>query len=112
MSEINGMIGAKPAESQPTERVRRSLQKNARPSLLRWAWWTVPLHVVLGLGFWWMLQHEPDRLASVFVGVHVGFPLLLLLTVRWWRDRWGELLALLLINHAVSFAVLLCLPCW
>jgi hypothetical protein len=70
----------------------------------------VPIHLLLGFGFWWMVQNASDRLMEVAVGVHVAFPILLLLTVRWWWSRWGELLVLLLINHLATFSVLVCLP--
>ena len=81
-----------------------------RPSLMRFAWWTVPLHVAMGFGFCWMIEHDPDGLASAFVWVHLGVPAVLLVTAGWWWDRKSELAALLCINHAATFAVLLFMP--
>lgn len=95
---------------QPRKNVRRKPRIDQRPSLLRLGWWTVPMHVLLGLGFWWYMQHQPDQLVSILLWVHVGFPCLLLLTARWWWNRCGELLALLLMNHAATFGVLICMP--
>lgn len=112
MSISNGMRVTEVAEKTPPDAVRRSARKAHRPSLLRFAWWTVPLHIALAFGFWWMMQNDPEGLASAIVWAHVGFPVLLLATTRWWWNRWGELLSLLLINHAATFAVLMFLPMW
>ena len=78
----------------------------AQPSLLWHARWTVPLHVILPIGLSWLMRHDFDAAVTTFAGIHVGFPLLLLMTVRWWWSRTGELLLLLFINHIVSFVVL------
>ena len=84
--------------------------KTRRLSLLRFAWWTVPIHIVLGFGFWWMMTNRPDELGTVLLWFHIGFPALLAVTIRMWWDRWGELALLLTINHLATFAVLACLP--
>lgn len=110
MSALEETIQSGTRSPLPSENVRRHARKSHRASLLRFAWWTVPLHLLMGFGVWWLIRNEPERLASLLVGVHVAFPALLLVTVRWWWSRWGELLALLLINHAVTFGVLFCLP--
>lgn len=81
-----------------------------RASLLWHVRWTGPLHVVLPIGLWWLMQNDPSTAATAFFGVHAGFPVLLFMTVRWWRGRLGELLVLLFINHLISFIVILCLP--
>lgn len=112
MPIINEMHVTQAAEPSPPDTVPRSTPKAHRPSLLRFAWWTVPIHIALAIGFWWMMQHDLDGLASAFVWIHVGFPVLLLATARWWLARWGELLVLLLINHAATFLVLIFLPMW
>ena len=112
MSIVQEMNVTKTEKPSPTEVAPPSARKAHRPSLLRLAWWTVPLHIALAFGFWWMMQHDPDGLASAFIWIHVGFPVVLLATARWWWDRWGELLGLLLINHAATFAVLMFLPMW
>lgn len=89
---------------------RQATHRTYRPSLLRFAWWTVPVHVALGFGFWWMMINAPDRLGPAFLWTHLGFPALLAVSIRLWWDRWGELLALLAINHAATFAVLILMP--
>ncbi len=81
-----------------------------RPSLLRFAWWSVPIHVALGFGFWWMMTNFPEELGTGLLWIHVGFLVLIVVSIRLWWDRCGELLALLAINHAATFAVLICLP--
>lgn len=82
-------------------------------TLLWHARWTLPLHVVLPIGLWWLVQHDPGSATVLFVGIHAGFPILLIATVRWWWSRRGELIALLIINHLVSFVVLAVVAwCW
>lgn len=51
--------------------------------------YSVPMHVLLGIGFRWFIQHQPDQLVSILFWIHVAFPCLLLLTARWWWNRWG-----------------------
>lgn len=82
----------------------------ARPSLLRHAYWTVPLHIVLPIALWWLMRYDREMAMSVFVGIHAAFPLFLLVTIRWWWSRMGELLWLLFINHLVTFVVLGFIP--
>lgn len=110
MSAVDERSSSVTAVRHPSEDVPRKARTKRQPSLLGLGWWTVPLHVLLGFGFWWYMQHQPDLLASILLWIHVGFPCLLLLTARWWWNRWGELLALLLMNHAATFGVLICLP--
>lgn len=110
MSAFDETIPSEVTPRQASENVRRHTQESRPASLLRWAWCTVPLHLLLGFGFWWLMQHQPERLAPVLLWLHGGFPVVLLLTARWWWNRWGELLALLLINHMATFGVLVCLP--
>ncbi len=72
--------------------------------------WTVPLHVVLPIGLWWLMQINTMLAAQVFLGVHIGFLIVLLVTIAWWWAHSGDLIALLFINHMVSFAVAVFLP--
>lgn len=72
--------------------------------------WTVPVHALLPIGLCWLLRYAPETAASAFWGVHLGFPVILLATVRWWWNQPGDLIALLFINHMVTFAVLVFLP--
>ena len=83
-----------------------------RWTLLWHARWTVPLHIALPIGLSWLIRNDPSTAASAFWGVHAGFPLVLLVTAPWWWSRKDELLALLLINHIVSFVVLAFVPFW
>jgi hypothetical protein len=77
-----------------------------KPSLLWHLRWTVPLHVALPIGLWWLLHHNFLSAVTTFVVIHVGFLLFLVTTVRWWWPRINELLLLLFINHVVTFVVL------
>lgn len=110
MTVIEETTRSETTSALPSEKTRSHARKAHSASLLRFAWWTVPLHVLTGFGFWWLMQHQPDQLASILLWIHVGFPCLLLLTARCWWSRCGELLALLLLNHATTFGVLICLP--
>lgn len=53
-----------------------------RPSLLRFAWWSVPIHVALGFGFWWMMTNAPDELGTAVLWIHGGFPVLMVVSIR------------------------------
>ncbi|REJ85591.1 MAG: hypothetical protein DWQ34_28705 [Planctomycetota bacterium] len=75
-------------------------------TLLWHARWTLPLHVVLPIWLWWLMQHDPGQATAIVLGIHIGFPAVMLVTIRWWWRRVGELVALLILNHLVSFAVL------
>jgi hypothetical protein len=57
-----------------------------------------------------MMLYATDHLADVLLRIHIGFPVVCLLTVAWWWHRWGELVALLAMNHLATFSVLICLP--
>lgn len=78
--------------------------------LLKFAWVTVPLHAGLGALVWWLMLHDTDGLIRLLIGIHIGFPVLLLATIKWWWRSWGELLVLLFLNHTATFVVLICLP--
>ncbi len=85
-------------------------EPDVSPSLLWHARWTVPMHLVLPVGLWWLIRNDPIVAAGAFAGVHLGVPVLLLITVRWWWDRVADLVLLLLINHLATFTVLAFLP--
>jgi len=56
------------------------------------------------------MQFDIDMAATALLGIHAGFPFLLLVTIRWWWDRASELVALLVLNHCVSFVVAAFIP--
>lgn len=72
--------------------------------------WTIPVHVLLPLGLWWLMNIDPRLAAQAFVGMHALFLLALLATMRWWWAHSGDLIAVLFVNHIVSFAVTAFLP--
>ena len=109
MSAIEGTTASDAAQRIVNE-FHSPKNKTRRSSLLRFAWWTVPIHIALGFGFWWMMTNRPDELGTALLWLHIGFPALLAVTIRMWWDRWGELALLLTINHLATFAVLACLP--
>lgn len=47
-----------------------------------------------------------DLVGFLLLLIHLGFPVLLLVTVRRWWARRYDLLILLLLNHLVTFAVI------
>ena len=86
--------------------VKQACTKASR-TLLWHLRWTVPLHIVLPIGLAWLIRHDPGQAVEAFWAVHAGFPVVLLVTARWWWSRKDELLAVLLVNHVVSFATLM-----
>ena len=51
-------------------------------------------------------------MAWIWAFVHVAFPIFLAVTYPWWQGRGEEVVAVLAINHAVSFAVGIALLAW
>ncbi len=72
--------------------------------------WTVPLHILLPIGLWWIMQVDGWLAAQVFIAIHVVALVLFIGTIKWWWALSGDLVGLLFINHFVTFAVCLFLP--
>ena len=75
-------------------------------TVLKLARYTVPLHVLLPAALWIPGAMEGLGFTVGFFVVHFGFPFVLAITYPWWRGRAGELVALLVLNHIVTFAAL------
>ena len=88
----------------------RAANGESLPSLFWHARWTVPMHVLLPILLWWLLQTSPAAAAYMFWGIHLVFLVLLLISCRWWWNRADDLLGLLLLNHFVTFVVVAVLP--
>ena len=110
MSSIEDTTANTVAQTIANGPLASTRHKTHQSSLLRFVWWTVPIHATLGFAFWWMMTNAPDELGTALLWIHVGFPALLVISIRLWWNRWGELLALLAINHAATFAVLIFMP--
>jgi hypothetical protein len=66
---------------------------------------SLALHAALPLVLWGLFVLSPDAAGMAWLAVHLGFPVLLLATVRWWRPFWEDLLLLVFANHIVTFVV-------
>ncbi|MCA9698124.1 MAG: hypothetical protein KC431_11415 [Myxococcales bacterium] len=80
------------------------------PSLYWLLRWTVPIHALLPLLIAATLMLGDDGLAEAaiswtWMAIHLLFPVALVLSYPWWRGRGDEVAAILVINHAVTFAV-------
>lgn len=67
---------------------------------------SLTVHALLPLGLTALAQVSMDAMLALFLGIHFGFPILLLLGIRWWWARRAELAVLLVLNHLVTFAVI------
>jgi|GEM_PF-3112004 len=72
--------------------------------------WTIPLHIALPIGLWWMMQLDGWLAAQAFITLHVVGLMFFVGTIKWWWRQSGDLIGLLFINHFVTFAVCLFLP--
>lgn len=75
-----------------------------RWTVLKLARYSVPFHAVLPMVMW-----LPEDIANTafmvgFFVIHLGFPLVLAITYPWWQGRAGEVVALIILNHVVTFA--------
>lgn len=71
--------------------------------LLPLARYSVPVHLLLPLILWAVARADASWAGYLFLGLHIVFPLVLALTLRWWREHVWELAVLLVINHVASF---------
>jgi hypothetical protein len=76
-----------------------------RGTVLRLAWYTVPFHAVLPLVLWWLGRSADGWFIPGFFVVHLGFPAVLGITYPWWQGRAGEMVALVVLDHLVTFAM-------
>lgn len=67
--------------------------------------YTVPIHAALPLVIA-AFGRDHDVLSMVlFLVIHLGFPAVLALTYPSWEGRADEVIALIVLNHVVTFAV-------
>lgn len=72
--------------------------------------WTVPVHLLLPVGLWWLMQSDPHLAAQVFLGIHlVCLPALVAVFWKWWAHS-ADLIAILFVNHVVSLTICVFLP--
>jgi hypothetical protein len=77
-----------------------------RWAVLKLAWYTVPFHALLPLPLWFLGREADGWFTAGFLVVHIGFPAVLGITYPWWRGRAGEVVALIVLDHLVTFAML------
>lgn len=75
-------------------------------TLLWHARWTVPAHVILGGVAWWMATADLELAANAFLGLHIAFAVVFMATAKWWWSRFGEVAALVVVNHLATWATL------
>jgi hypothetical protein len=75
-------------------------------ALLRW---TIPIHALLPVAIAVAVANVgpgvEGLISWLWVIVHVAFPIALVLSYPWWAGRGDEVALVVVINHAVTFAV-------
>lgn len=74
-----------------------------QPGLARLARYTIPFHLLLPWLLWGLSFIGPQVPFALFVAFHVLFPVVLVVTFRWWKNEIVELLMLVVINHLATF---------
>lgn len=83
------------------------MSEPARPLDLAWlVRLAVPLHVALPVLGWLAAGVSPTLTLWTWVGIHLLFPVLLVLTWRRWWDQMDQVVMLLVLDHVVSFVTL------
>lgn len=89
------MIGSPMEPAAPVVTPRLDLERVARIS--------IPLHFALPWILWAMSWLGPGAPVMLFVAFHVLFPVVAVVTYRYWRGQGIDLLMLVVVNHAVTF---------
>ena len=77
-----------------------------RPIDVRRLWRiTVPVHAAIPVVIAALGQGHDLLHMALFLAVHLGFPVLLALTYPRWEGQGAEVVALVVVNHVVTFAV-------
>ncbi len=87
------------------------------PPGLSWSLWklapfTIPFHVLLPIVLWQVSDGTLAVPATVWLSIHLGFPLVLLMTYRWWQGQIDSLIGLLIVNHLATFGTILLMLFW
>ena len=64
---------------------------------------TVPLHIALPWGLYALALIDPAIPAWIFLGIHLGFPVLLLASYPLWRGQGVDVCILIGFNHLATF---------
>ncbi|NVB38307.1 hypothetical protein G6O69_10730 [Pseudenhygromyxa sp. WMMC2535] len=92
------------------------MSESSQPTLYPILRWSVPVHALLPALIALAVAQGGELGEAVsmwsWVGIHVLFPVALVLSYPWWRGRGDQLAAVLIINHAVTFAVGVALISW
>ncbi|MCB9700840.1 MAG: hypothetical protein H6711_02985 [Myxococcales bacterium] len=104
---ISEVASALPAEAVGAPLGEAPPGGEAPPALrvLSLARYTIPIHALLPLLIWALGRAWEGTTTITLVVVHVAFPLVLGLTYPLWRGQGGDLIALLVANHIVTFGV-------
>ena len=65
---------------------------------------SLPVHALLPWVLWGLAWIDPSISFAIFIALHALFPILLLLSYRWWRGQGTDLALLVTFNHLATFA--------
>lgn len=71
--------------------------------LARLARYTIPFHLLLPWVLWALSFISGQAPFALFVAFHALFPVVLVITFRWWKNEIIELVMLVAINHLATF---------
>lgn len=100
-----GSALAGPADDRESGSVETATPDSARPSALKLevvARYTIPIHLVLPWALWGLAVLHPAAPVWFFLSVHVLFPVVLVVTYRYWRGQGAELALLVGVNHVAT----------
>lgn len=63
---------------------------------------TIPLHFALPWILWGLAWVGPSAPVMLFMALHVLFPVLAVVTYRYWKGQGFDLLLLIVVNHVVT----------
>lgn len=72
--------------------------------MLRILWVSLPVHALLPAAA--LLPVPTTWLAGAFLTLHLGFPVVLVVTWRWWRGQALEVAVVVLLDHLVTLGLL------
>ena len=89
---------------------------SGRTRLLALLRWTIPIHALLPVAIAAAVAVAGTGIEGaitwIWVAIHVAFPIGLALSYPWWQGRGDEVALVVVINHAVTFAVGVGLIAW
>ena len=91
---------------------RSDAQPKSRLKVLDLAPYTVVLHALIPVAIALTWKGHEELIPSIIVGVHVVFPVVLVVTFRYWRSQILELIGLVIANHLITFISTVAVLAW